>query len=245
MNEAKTDQLLQLYELFDTVCQGLHYLAEHPDHIQVRTDTGAGLKALRTCLQDEETASDILLKWFALVEERLIGALPLSEVSACTQQGALLLTEWLSGELAQELVSEEYVSHTVAERLFAFVNRAPRQCQAFYQLAVGLCLRSAVSMPKESYQCMLRLLEEQPHLLSGAQGANPEYVYRASKQRIFERCPVCGGEGTPYYSAFSYRMVNFDYPHLPVKLWMRCSSCENLYTYQYPEEYLTQAPIRR
>lgn len=33
-------------------------------------------------------------------------------------------------------------------------------------------------------------------------------------------------------------MVNFTYPHLPAKLWMRCRSCENLYTWKYPEEHL-------
>lgn len=96
-------------------------------------------------------------------------------------------------------------------------------------------------MPQEAFDWTIRAMEEHPELLSGEQATHSDYFYRASEQRIFHRCPICGGEGTPYYRAMAYFMSDFAYPHLPAKLWMRCGSCGNLYTWKYPEELLTQA----
>lgn len=96
-------------------------------------------------------------------------------------------------------------------------------------------------MPQEAFDWTIRAMEEQPGLLAGEKSPHPHYVYRAAPQRTFACCPTCGGKGAPYYRSMSYFMNNFTYPHLPAKLWMRCGTCGNLYTWKYPEELLTQA----
>ena len=104
------------------------------------------------------------------------------------------------------------------------------------------CLKCAATAPKESYDYSMKLLKEVPGLLSGKNNPHPGYVYDAShKQRTFEKCPICGGESEPYYNAFAYRMGHFNSPFEPFKLWSKCSSCGNLHTWKFAEEYLTQS----
>lgn len=66
---------------------------------------------------------------------------------------------------------------------------------------------------------------------------HPQYIFKPSAQRKFEKCPICGGAGEPYHCAFSYRMSDFNYPFQPFKLWMRCGDCKNLYSEQFPEDF--------
>lgn len=68
--------------------------------------------------------------------------------------------------------------------------------------------------------------------------AHPDYVYKPSEQREFNKCPVCGGTGKPYHCSFSYRMSDFEYPFEPFKLWIQCETCHNLYTYKFPQSFL-------
>ena len=51
-------------------------------------------------------------------------------------------------------------------------------------------------------------------------------------------CPICGGSGVPYHAGLSARMQNFDTLFLPVKLWMKCQECGNLYSRYFPTEFL-------
>ena len=125
-----------------------------------------------------------------------------------------------------------------AEQIFAGFDRTGLDVPESAQLIFDVCGKSAFTLPEMSYHWTLRLWERFPAMLSSEGALHPGYVYRASEQRTFARCPICGGKGVPYYRGFSYGMVDFHYPFLLVKLWMRCGSCENLYTWQYPEEQL-------
>ena len=114
----------------------------------------------------------------------------------------------------------------------------PHTTTEIFQLIYNVCTRSCLSAPLESFEYTIKLFEEQPGLFSSSKDIHPNYMYRPSKQRTFDHCIVCGGTGTPYHRAFSYEVVNFEYPHLPVKLWMKCNDCGNLYTWKHPEEHL-------
>lgn len=100
-------------------------------------------------------------------------------------------------------------------------------------------MKCAATAPQESYDYSMKLLEAVPALLAAEGSAHPSYVYDAShRQRTFEKCPICGGESEPYYSAFSYRMNTFGQPFEPFKLWRKCKGCGNLHTWKFPEEFL-------
>ncbi len=132
------------------------------------------------------------------------------------------------------------IERPVAEKLFRFWDAVPHSCAAIYQLIFDACAKASLSAPLEAFQHTMRLFEEQPGILSEENMPHPGYVYRPSEQRVFEKCPICGGAGTPYYRALSYSMSDFSYSDLPVKLWMKCGECGDLYTWKFPEGYLTR-----
>jgi len=151
------------------------------------------------------------------------------------------LEQLLAPAFSQTMEKDMYLSCEAAQPILSFCESAPHQCAEIYQLIFDVSVKAACSMPQKSFELFMQAIEEQPGLLSGENLPHPGYVYQPAPQRTFERCPICGGEGKPYYRALSYSMNNFGNPHLPVKLWMKCGGCGNLYTWKYPEELLTQA----
>lgn len=251
-NQQPTSQkLLQLWELFGTVAEGAAYLAGHPDSADMRRDVSTGLQALHTHLQtDLQTAVlppegkqniEQAKNAFSTLYTQLQGG---RWNKACTEQleaAAVALAEALARGLCERLQEQEYLTREQVEPLFAFCDAAPHGGPAIYQLIFAVCERAAVSMPQAAFDWTVRAMEEQPNLLSGANNPHPGYHYAPAPQRTFDRCPICGGAGRPYYRALSYSINTFVPPHLPAKLWMRCGGCGNLYTWKYPEEFLTQA----
>ncbi|MDE7228955.1 MAG: class I SAM-dependent methyltransferase [Oscillospiraceae bacterium] len=94
------------------------------------------------------------------------------------------------------------------------------------------------SSERRKFEFLMETAEKYPNIFKREGMPRPDYIYEPTAQRIFEKCPVCGGTGEPYHCAFSYRMADFDYPFQPFKLWMKCTGCGNLYTEQFPEEFL-------
>lgn len=220
----RIEYLIQCWELGTTICQGLSYLAQHPWDESVREDVRNGGETLRSTLE----SVDIFLKnsvWNALPDGGMKAAGLLSAA----------LSEALSGLLLKELNTVGELKPETAQALFRFYDAAPCTSQTICQLLFNVCQMIAATAPQESFSYTLKLLEKHPKLFSDSNFAHPGYVYRPSDQRTFSRCPVCGGEGTPYYRSLAYLMQDFSYPDLPVKLWMKCESCGNLYSWKYPE----------
>lgn len=249
-DQKKLEILTRMWSLFETVREGAEYFSARQENRQMRADLAAGLQALQTHLEagsgvtadaSSRPGSDAAVA-FRLLAGQLNNGSAWDE--ACVRQlaeGGLSLAEALSVQLSEAIGADTYLAKGQAQPLFAFCADAPHTSAAIYQLIFELCERAAVSMPQESCDWTLRALEEQPGLLSGEGTAHPGYRYRPAPQHVFERCPVCGGAGAPYYRSLAYRMNDFEYPHLPAKLWMKCGGCGNLYTWKYPEELLTQA----
>lgn len=237
MDTEKIELYLRLWDLGKTVRDGLNALAEDPGDAQLIVDTRAGFEALRPYLPDE--ASDAVLHIFSGEET------PTEDVQEAGRLVLDSLAEAIGKDLAELLKGYPHIGRGEAERLFLLWDEMPHMKSEGYQWMFDLCMSVSLSMPLESFQYSMRIFEEQPRVLAGKQAMHPGYVYRPTAQRTFERCPICGGEGTPYFRAFSYRMNHFDYPHLPVKLWMRCGGCGDLYTWKHPEECLKPAEEER
>lgn len=139
------------------------------------------------------------------------------------------LINWISAYIYEE---EKF-----AEELFKFCIEAPRSDKSAVFL-VNLIEKLKFPTEREKFDFLMSMIEKYPNLLSGTGMTHPQYIYKPSAQRTFEKCPVCGGAGEPYHCAFSYRMSDFDYPFQPFKLWMRCGDCKNLYSEQFPEDFL-------
>lgn len=230
MDEEKIEVYCQLWEQAKIFCRALNKLAEDPENKQALDAASRSFPELQPHLSD--TLRDHILYLFSGAE---------IEAGDLQKAGGRLLSE-LAENICKSVVQlvdgRAYLGQSEAEKLFALWDEIPHASQSVYQGIFECCMKASVSAPMQAFQHTLRIFEEQPQLLSGKGTPHPGYVYRASEQRTFDRCPICGGSGKPYYSAFSYKMADFSYPHLPVKLWMSCGSCGNLYTWKYPKDLL-------
>ena len=143
--------------------------------------------------------------------------------------------------IESEISTEKIIEKSISDDLLSYIFSIPFDISNVEQLALDICVKSGITNPLKSFNNSMKLMETYPNMLSNENYAHPEYVYEPTKQREFIKCPVCQGEGKPYFNAFSYRMVNFRPPFQPFKLWMCCTNCSNLYTYRYPEEFLKQS----
>lgn len=231
--------LIRIQQLCDTVREGAGHLAEHPESSAMIPDVTAGIDALERSLTAENAMTDAVAQACRRLRQVLSSGAP--DPERLRRVAGLLrntVAAAVAGALDSALSGAARLSRESAGKIFRFYDGVPYADAAIYQLLFDTCMKSSRSAPRETFDYMLKLFAEQPDILSGAQYAHPGYVYRPAEQRAFERCPICGGEGEPYYSALSYGVIDFGPPHLPVKLWMKCGRCENLYTWKYPEELL-------
>lgn len=141
--------------------------------------------------------------------------------------------------LIQEVDKEAFIPPDAAETLLHYLGRIPVQPESYYKLMLLISLKSRHTNPEKAYSCMMDLVRQSPHNLPGLCENHPDYEYRESEQTLLDACPVCGdGNGIPYYTALSYRMKHYSHPFEPVKLWMKCSSCGNIYTRKFPAAFL-------
>ena len=95
------------------------------------------------------------------------------------------------------------------------------------------------TLPEETFFATMAYLTAKPAALNGLI-KDRSYIYSSDDAQVeFTECPICGGIGEAYLSSFSFMMTNFERPHLPQKLWMKCNSCTNIYTRFFPAEYLS------
>lgn len=131
-----------------------------------------------------------------------------------------------------------YLIPSVANEIFRFYDVAPHT-GSVVRLLFNVCEKAAFTLPYDSFAYSMKMVEEFPRCL--IKGSHPEYVYQPSEQHTFEQCPICGGNGTPFFRAFTYNIANFCYPHLPFKLWMKCSACGNMYAWKQPRAWLAMS----
>ena len=220
----------------------MDYLSTHFYDEQMANDIIIGMNTLSSHLTNSTQTINILnhskdfLSMFPLQQspnERIIQTMETLKNSLRT-----CICSFVCESLLSELKNTTYIDKEIAMPILHLWDSMPHTTTEIFQLIYNVCNRSCLSAPLEAFEYTIKLLEEQPALLSGSDASHPNYKYYPSEQRTFDRCIICGGTGTPYHRAFSYKIANFDYPHLPVKLWMKCNDCGNLYTWKHPEEHL-------
>ena len=66
---------------------------------------------------------------------------------------------------------------------------------------------------------------------------NHDYVFRGLKdERTLDKCPLCGEEGQPYWCYPLFIAAGFNAQFNPIRLWMRCESCNHLFSKYYPDK---------
>lgn len=133
-----------------------------------------------------------------------------------------------------------YSDKELLEELFKLCSDAP-STNASAVFMVELISKIRFDSEQEKFDFLMDIVKKYPLAFSGECLPHSQYKYTPSPQRVFDKCPICGGKGEPYHCSFSYRMAHFDNPFEPFKLWMKCESCHNLYTKRFPEEFLAQS----
>lgn len=228
---------LQIYELCGTIREGAFYLLEHVEDERIREDIKAGAAAIRCYIDEIELEKENKI-WCELEAEITAPVINSSRLAAVLERFQNWSCEAISKKISEILKDVPNIERDLAEKLFCFLRQAPHTNVAVYQLGFEICTKASLSMPQVSFEYMVQMLEEQPTLLCSKELIHPNYIYHPAEQRTFDVCPICGGHGTPYYRAFAFAIADFSEPHLPVKLWMQCTNCGNLYTWKYPEKLL-------
>lgn len=233
----KVEILIQIQDLCNTIYEGVVYFAEHPETVSMITDISSGIDALTLQLTAEKAMENDVQKTCKRLRQDL-STVKSAESIQLADQLVRKVSVAISKKLSSLLNSDTYISRETAKKIFNFYDSVPHEDVSIIQLVFDTCAKSSLSAPKEAFEYTLKLFAEQPGMLSGENTPHPGYVYQPSEQRTFECCPICGGEGTPYYRSMAYFMGDFRAPHLPVKLWMKCGKCKDLYTWKYSEDFL-------
>lgn len=93
-------------------------------------------------------------------------------------------------------------------------------------------------IPQELFDFWMYLLSKKPVLLANSE-RHKGYTYNSEEKQVeITACPICNSEeSTAYWTAFSYLTGNFSNPFLPMKLWMKCSHCGDMYSKYMPDTY--------
>lgn len=121
------------------------------------------------------------------------------------------------------------------EQILACPFRLNPQIKSLADFSMSQLLRK--EEPRRSYELGIEAFEENPKLCESILKPDARfhnYVYRKVDEIHFHQCPSCGGNGTPYYAALLLRAVNYDPMFSPVKLWMKCDCCGQLFAYNFP-----------
>ncbi len=154
------------------------------------------------------------------------------------QYWIFLFLETVDAELLLTLNNYIELSAETGNALYDYIEHR-KKFKYYVLLLTNTALRTGYSLPEKTYNIIMEAVQQQPDLL-GYITAHKGYVYEQTPQRTFHNCTVCGGEGTPYYTSFSYFMNHFENPFEPVKTWIKCNHCGNLFTRKFPEEFLKQ-----
>lgn len=240
MNDKNIDTYAGMAELRNTIGEALLYLTDHPADGQVRSDTQAGLSALREKMEQSGSMTRNLRAIWKDIENGLGNEEATSRSDFCSMEEKFrhLFEKKLTKELAEQLKQYPVLEEEQADSWYTYLSHISPEDPDNANLMFTVSEKTTYTRPEESYLYSLLVLEYHPGFLGGKELPHPGYRYQGEEQREFTCCPVCGGTGAPWFRAFSYRMVNFSNPHLPFRLWMRCEKCRTMYAREFPEAFL-------
>jgi SAM-dependent methyltransferase len=99
--------------------------------------------------------------------------------------------------------------------------------------------------PLRAYNLAMDAFRANNSLFAHVSDANAHFhnfTYQEVDEVHFERCPICRGGGKPHYCAMPMFMANYTPFFSPVKLWMECESCRQLYVYNFPRKLVFPRP---
>lgn len=242
MNNEWIGQLLEMGELCITISEGMGHVISGLSDDNLMNDIA---EAINTVTLNFPFQSHQDPTFYREAARQLIGALKdmdavyddiMDNIWKAWQNTSF---DSINGLIMQELNKESYICKEESEILLHYLSRIPVQPESYSKLLFLICFKCRHTNPEDAYYSMMELVKQSPHNLPGLCENHPDYEYQETEQTLFDACPVCGeGNGIPYYTGLSYRMKHFSHPFEPVKLWMKCGGCGNIYTRKFPTAFL-------
>ena len=246
MNQLET--YLRCVNLSKTICEAFGYVAKN---------TGAGKESSPMLADIQSGLNTILLKIPSLpgkgleeFQSKTAALLRVCENFGNSGTGENYLCEKFN-EWNRARISILYIEAiNLADKYKNREEAAPLleailddKAAAAFKPAIDFVLSEVLSkrQPLRAYQLAIRSFELNNRLFGSLLPENNplhNYVYSPVKEIHFEHCPVCHGNGTPFYCAKQISAMDYDPSFSPVKLWMKCDSCGQIYTYTFPESFL-------
>lgn len=237
--EILTQTIPRLFALCDTIQEAAAHGGKNSASLSAMKETiRAGITAV------EAAARPINPEAFPQAAE--LDQLPALEGDALPP----FVNEWFEKKIGPYLVQqfrkalgeECQFSQEDAEKIAHWIlNQMPVQPSGKREMLLDLGMRCGAWAPEFSWDLMSQVLDTMPPeelKKLFPHWAGEPYRPGLHPQTELKHCPICGGDGVPYRTALSGRMNNFDTSFLPVKMWMRCQTCGNLYTRYFPTEFL-------
>lgn len=234
--ENRIRQCLEAMELGDSVLEGIRHLVKHPEASQLTMDTIQAVRSIQGVFAaDGKGVLAQLSK--ALLRPLESGTASAAEIPAAKEWYTELERRGMD-EMLRLLNAEPELSGDTSSRLFGRLsnNQIGDGRKAGFLYAVSRCC--AATLPRQSYHKMLEAFRTNPQVIRITGRDDSGYRCKPAAQHVFEQCPTCGGEGKPYFNACAFLMSTFHPMFEPAKLWMKCASCGNLYTYRFPKPVL-------
>lgn len=237
--EILTQIIPRLFELCDTIREAAAHGDKEPASLPaMKEDVAAGIQAV-------EAAAEQLCPGKTPVPAELesLSAMDGGQLARFTEdwftQG---MGPCLAVKFRQTLGEVRQLSQETAQSLARWilnqlqVSPTDKRC-----MLLDLGQRCSTWAPEFSWNLMSQVLdamppEEQKKIFPHWSGE--PYRPGLHPQTELTCCPTCSGRGEPFQAALSGRMGNFDTLFLPVKMWMRCEHCGNLYTRYFPTDFL-------
>ncbi len=184
-----------------------------------------------TCIRDPESQQE-----FSSMSAKLV-----QELTIRQRMSESRYSEWY-----------EKASHTVKVGLLLMMADSDTDCTTDQELAdmlIEFCDGDGLtdvtahyfastllgaSDPRRCYELIMEDFRKYPDMLDTLyNGCGYVYDPAQSHDSINHICPICGGnKSEPFYCA---DQASYKDPHFaPAKLWMKCGSCHNLYSYNFP-----------
>lgn len=237
--EILTQTIPRLFELCNTIREAADYGAKKSAALPaMKENIVAGIRAVESAVEQlcvekvpEEAELDSLPDMDGGELVRFVEDWFIHGIGPCL---AIKFQQTLWQERQISLENAQFLAHWILNQLL--VSSAHKR-----RILLDLGQRCSTWAPEFSWTLMSRVMdtmppEEQKEIFPYWTGE--PYRPGLHPQTELKECPICGGRGEPYQTALSGGMGNFDALFLPVKMWMRCERCGNLYTRYFPTEFL-------
>ncbi len=234
-----TQTIPRLFELCNTIREAASHGAEEPASLpNMKENIAAGIRAVEAAAEQlcpEEAPVPVELDSLSALDGGQL--VQFVEDWFVRGMGPCLAVQFQKNLREERQFSQEnaqFLAHWILNQIP--VSPTDKRC-----MLLDLGQRCSTWAPEFSWELMSQVLdamppEEQKKIFP--HWAGEPYRPGLHPQTELKHCPICSGTGEPYLTALSGRMGNFDTLFLPVKMWMRCEQCGNLYTRYFPTEFL-------